>query len=173
VRFERIRGARRVGVRRSPAIRPGPAPPEITTPTDRRPVQKPAARREPKQVSVWSFLAASLVLSALMFAFFLLGDRGLWDLRRQRARLANLQTEVSTLAAENARLENEVARLRNDPAASEKIAREELNFVRPGDVVLVLPKGWTEKAAAQQVAKKAFSNSQPELKPENNEAERP
>ena len=173
MRFERIQGPRRLGGRRSAAPRPGPAPPEITTPTDRRPVQKPAARREPKQVSVWSFLAASLVLSMLLFGFFLLGDRGLWDLRRQRERLANLLGEVSSLAAENARLEEEVARLRNDPVASEKIAREELNFVRPGDVVLVLPKGWTEKAAAQQAAKKALSNSQPELKPENNEAEHP
>jgi cell division protein FtsB len=169
VRFERIPGPRRVGVRRSPASRPGPAPPEITTPTDRRPVQKPAARREPKAVSVWSFLAGSLVVSALLFAFILLGDRGLWDLRRQRQRLANLQTEVSTLAAENTRLEEEVARLRNDPAASEKIAREELNFVRPGDVVLVLPKGWTEKAAAQQAAMKAASNAEPQKK----EAEHP
>jgi cell division protein FtsB len=162
VRFERIQGPRRLGGRRSAAPRPGPAPPEITTPTDRRPVQKPAARREPKQVSVWSFLAASLVLSMLLFGFFLLGDRGLWDLRRQRERLANLLGEVSSLAAENARLEEEVARLRNDPAASEKIAREELNFVRPGDVVLVLPKGWTEKAAAQQATKKTPSNSEPE-----------
>jgi cell division protein FtsB len=169
MRFERMKGPRRVGVRRSSAPHPRPAPPEITTPTDRRPVQQPAARREPKPVSAWSFLAASLVLSVLLFGLFLLGDRGLWDLRRQSERLANLQTEVSTLAADNTRLEEEVARLRNDPAASEKIAREELNFVRPGDVVLVLPKGWTEKAAAQQAAIKVPSKAEPEKK----EGERP
>jgi len=154
VRFERIQGPRRGGVRRSPAPRPGPAPPEITTPTDRRPVQEPAARRESKPVSVWSVLAASLVLSALLSGFFFLGDRGLWDLRRQRGRLSALQSEVAALHDENTRLEEEVARLRTDPAAAEKIAREELNFVRPGDVVLVLPKGWTDKAAGQQAAMK-------------------
>lgn len=137
-------------MRRSPAKSPRPAPPEITTPTDRRPVQQPAARREPKPVSVWSFLAGSLVVSALLFAFFLLGDRGLWDLRRQKQRLSALQTEVSSLAAENTRLEEEVSRLRNDPNASEKIAREELNFVRPGDVVLVLPPGFEEKVTPKR-----------------------
>jgi cell division protein FtsB len=162
VRFERIQGPRRVGVRRSASSRPGPAPPEITTPTDRRPVQEPSARREPKAVSVWSFLAASLVLSVLLSGFFFLGDRGLWDLRRQRARLSVLQSDVSSLHDENTRLEEEVARLRNDPAAAEKIAREELNLVRPGDVVLVLPKGWTEKAAAQQTARNAIPKEDPE-----------
>ena len=158
MRFERIQGPRRGGVRRSPAPRPGPAPPEITTPTDRRPVQEPAARRETKPVSVWSVLAASLVLSVLLSGFFFLGERGLWDLRRQRGRLSALQTEVAALHDENTRLEEEVARLRIDPSAAEKIAREELNFVRPGDVVLVLPKGWTDRAAGQQAAKKAPRN---------------
>jgi cell division protein FtsB len=151
-----------MGVRRSAAPHPRPAPPEITTPTDKRPVQQPAARPESKPVSVWSFLAGSLVVSALLSGFFLLGERGLWDLRRQKARLAGLQGEVASLHAENARLEEDVARLRTDPGASEKIAREELNFVRPGDVVLVLPKGWTEKAAAQQVATKSPPGGGPE-----------
>jgi len=173
VRFERIQGPRRGGVRRSPAAHPRPATPQITTPTDRRPVQEPAARRQPKALSAWSFLAGSLVVSALLFGLFLLGDRGLWDLRRQRQRLANLQTEVSALAAENSRLEEEVGRLRDDPAASEKIAREELNFVHPGDVVLVLPKGWTEKAAAEQVAKRSQASAGPEKQHEKKEAERP
>jgi cell division protein FtsB len=143
-----------MGVRRAHAPRPGPAPPEITTPTDRRPRQEPAARREPKPVSVWSVLAASLILSVLLSGFFFLGDRGLWDLRRQRGRLAALQSEVAALHDGNTRLEEEVSRLRTEPAAAERIAREELNFVRPGDVVLVLPKGWTDRAAGQQVAKK-------------------
>ncbi|MDL1952272.1 septum formation initiator family protein, partial [Acidobacteria bacterium ACD] len=64
------------------------------------------------------------------------------EVRRQRQRLAELQSEISALAAENEQLEAEVSRLEKDPAAVEKIAREELNFVRPGDVVLVLPPGW-------------------------------
>ena len=172
MRFERIQGPRRVGVRRSQGPGPRPAPPEITTPTDRRPAQETAARREPKPVSVWSFLAGSLVLSALLSGFFFLGDRGFLDLRRQRERLVALQGEVSALHDESKRLEEEVARLRTDPAAAEKIAREELNFVRPGDVVLVLPTGWTDKAAAQQATRKAAEKGATAA-PQNPEGERP
>ena len=65
-----------------------------------------------------------------------------------------------------------MARLRTDPAAAEKIAREELNFVRPGDVVLVLPKGWTDKAAAQQATRKAAEKGATAA-PQNPEGERP
>ncbi len=145
MRFQRIVGPVKGRVRRS---RPTPKVgniPEITTPSDPKTVREPAARPEKKPVPFSSYLVASLALSTLLFGFFLLGDRGLWELRRQRQRLAGLQTEVSALAAEDERLAEEVARLKNDPAAAEKVAREELNFVRPGEVVLLLPKGWMEQ----------------------------
>lgn len=96
-----------------------------------------------------SYAAVSLSLSVLLLGFFLLGDRGFLEVRRQRQRLAELQAEISALAAENEQLDSEVARLKDDPAAVEKIAREELNFVRPGDVVLVLPPGWEDRVKGQ------------------------
>jgi cell division protein FtsB len=49
---------------------------------------------------------------------------------------------VAVLDAENRKLEAEVAALRNDPKAAEKVAREKLNLVRPGEVVIMLPEGW-------------------------------
>jgi hypothetical protein len=52
-------------------------------------------------------------------------------------------------------MEVEIQRLRTDPTASERLAREELNFVRPGEVVLVLPKGWTRKATEREGARLA------------------
>lgn len=96
-----------------------------------------------------SYAAVSLSLSVLLSGFFLLGDRGFLEVRRQKQRLAELQAEVSALAAENEQLEADVARLKVDPAAVEKIAREELNFVRPGEVVLILPPGWQERVKGQ------------------------
>ena len=50
--------------------------------------------------------------------------------------------EVEKLYAENLHLEEEVVALKTDPKAVEKIARETLNLVKPGEVVLLLPEGW-------------------------------
>ena len=53
-----------------------------------------------------------------------------------------MQVAVAQLDADNRKLEAEVAALKNDPHAVEKIARETLNLVRPGEIVLILPEGW-------------------------------
>jgi cell division protein FtsB len=77
-----------------------------------------------------------------VFGFFLLSPSGLLKVRKQRIQLATAQAEVEKLYAENVRLEEEVVALKTDPKAVEKIARETLNLVKPGDVVLLLPDGW-------------------------------
>ncbi len=145
MRFERIPGPGRPAPRRSAPRRP--RPPEITRAAEGAPSSGPAARRDRAPVKLSSYAAVSITVSVLLFGFFLLGDRGFLEVRRQRQRLAALQAEVSSLAAEDEALEAEVSRLKADPAAAEKIAREELNFVRPGDVVLVLPDGWRDRVS--------------------------
>ena len=131
-----------------------PAPPRRPF----RPVEetpRPSARPDRPSVKPWRYAALSLLFSILLFAFFLVGDRGFLHVRRQRHRLADLQAEVSGLATENEKIDAEVKALKNDPKAVEKIAREELNMVRPDEVVLLLPKGWTEKTAAEHAAETA------------------
>ena len=54
------------------------------------------------------------------------------------------------IAERNEALEKEVARLTKEPAAVEKIAREDLSLVAPGDVVLVLPPGFEEKVTPKR-----------------------
>lgn len=58
-------------------------------------------------------------------------------------RYLSLSTQVETLrvrnqknADENAKLLKEVEALRSDPRAIERAAREELGFIRPGEVVI-------------------------------------
>lgn len=152
MRFERIVGGegppRLVGVKRQPQ-RPARDPARETEPPRRARTdhgeEAPAARPEGRHVRPASYIVVSLLLSALFFGIFLLSDRGLLQLRKQRRQLAKAREEVAQLEAGNRRLEAEVAALRSDPRALEKIAREELNLVKPGEVVLLLPDGWERR----------------------------
>lgn len=105
----------------------------------------PNARPEPAAVRPASYFLVSLVFSVLLFALFFVGDRGFLQARRQRVELRAAQEEVARIDAENRKLEAEVNALKNDPRALEKVAREKLQLVRPGDVVVVLPPGWERR----------------------------
>jgi len=153
VRFEKIVGGegrpRFVGVQRLPTQAPAPPPPrEPLRPRRARTdpgLEAPAARPEARHVRPASYVLVSLLLSALFFGIFFVSDRGVLKLRRQREQLARAAEEVAELEAANKRLAAEVDALRSDPRALEKVAREELNLVKPGEVVLVLPDGWERR----------------------------
>ena len=78
---------------------------------------------------------ASLALVGLLV---LAGFRGFRDLTLARERAAYLDAEIGRTEDEITRLEHKVERLRADPALLERLAREELGMVKPGDVVVVL-----------------------------------
>ncbi|MFI5121037.1 MAG: septum formation initiator family protein [Thermoanaerobaculia bacterium] len=146
MRFERIVGGegppRIVGVRPlpPPSRRPEPRPlPELAPET---PAPASGARPDAPHVRPASYVAVSLLFSALVFGFFLVNEHGLLQVRRQRLTLAKMQAEVTKLDEDNRKLEAEVAALKSDPKAVEKTARETLNLVKPGEVVLLLPDGW-------------------------------
>ena len=148
MRFERISGPRRGLVSRTGG-RTAP-PPRPARRTDEPAAAGPAARPEHPHVHPLSYVGFSLVVSVLLFVFFLAGDRGFLQVRKQRSQVGALQAEVSAIAERNVALEKEVARLTTDPAAVEKIAREDLSLVAPGDVVLVLPPGFEEKVTPKR-----------------------
>jgi cell division protein FtsB len=84
----------------------------------------------------WIVLGA-LVLLVLMAVF---GDNGVLALRRLRGKMDTLVREVRALEVENERLSRAIAELQEDPAVIERIAREELGLVRPGERVLRFPR---------------------------------
>ncbi len=143
MRFERINGPRKGLVSRTGG-RPAP-PSRSARRLDEPSVSGPAARPDRPHAHPLSYVGFSLLLSVLLFVFFLAGDRGFLQVRKQKAQVAALQAEVSAIAGRNEALEKEIDRLAKDPAAVEKIAREDLQLVAPGDVVLVLPPGFEEK----------------------------
>jgi len=80
----------------------------------------------------------AICLSGTVVAFF--GEGGYRDIRRLHGEIADLETEIARRQAEIRRLEDAVLRLDKDPMARERVAREELGLLRPGEIDFLLPK---------------------------------
>jgi cell division protein FtsB len=78
------------------------------------------------------FLAAV----ALLAAASALDPSGIRKHLLLRGEVARYREENARLAAENAALAREAIALRRDPAAIERAVREELRYVRPGEIVI-------------------------------------
>ncbi len=63
------------------------------------------------------------------------------DLAAARAREHQLEVRISETKARSEKLRLRIDRLRHDPGMLERLAREDLGMVRPGDVVIELPEG--------------------------------
>lgn len=81
----------------------------------------------------WSaIVAAALVVLSLADSG---GFRRSLALRRE---IREMEEKNRALAERNQRLIEEIQQLRSDPAALERAAREELGFVRPGELVFTM-----------------------------------
>jgi cell division protein FtsB len=80
---------------------------------------------------VWFMAGAALLLVAATA----LDPSGLRKHLELREAVARMRTENRVLELDNARLAREARALRSTPAAIERAAREELRFVRPGEIV--------------------------------------
>jgi cell division protein FtsB len=147
VRFERIVGGKGgvVEVKRlsaTPRREESRPLPELRPDT---PAPASGARPDAPRVKPTSYIAVSLLFSVVVFGFFLLSPGGFLKVREQRIQLAKMQIAVAQLDADNRKLEAEVTALKTDPQAVEKIARETLGLVKPGEIVLILPDGWQDR----------------------------
>jgi cell division protein FtsB len=91
---------------------------------------------------LWSFLAVFLLGIVLVS---LVGDQGLvayWMLRAEREAL---RREVAELESRERALLREIEALRSDPSYIEQVARRELGFIKPGEIVVQLPEPDGEK----------------------------
>ena len=79
--------------------------------------------------------AALLVAATVLLLLLLVPARQYLD---QRARITELERQGTALERQNAELRGEIALLR-DPVELERLARECLGMVRPGEIALVLP----------------------------------
>lgn len=80
---------------------------------------------------VWASVVVALVL-AVGSAVAEGGFRRYWRLKQD---VRTLEDRNAKLAQDNAKLRREVEAMRDDPVALERAAREELGYVKPGEVV--------------------------------------
>jgi cell division protein FtsB len=81
-------------------------------------------------------LVAALALLLLQDIF---GTHGLIAMRKSQKEAREVQQEITRLDQENQKLEENVRALKSDPAAIERIAREEMGLARPGEYIFKLP----------------------------------
>jgi cell division protein FtsB len=84
--------------------------------------------------STW-LLVAALLLLVLQDLF---GTHGVLAMRRSQKEAAAVKREIQQLNDENQKLQNRVQSLKSDPAAIERIAREEMGLARPGEYIFKL-----------------------------------
>lgn len=75
----------------------------------------------------------------LLALLTLAGGKSYRDLAAVRERESQLEARLAATRSEIESVERRLERLRRDPVTLERLAREELGMVRPGDVVIVLP----------------------------------
>jgi cell division protein FtsB len=95
--------------------------------------KKSNSNRSP--MALWIFGA---VVFSFMLSFFL-GQGGMLRLRELKAEFERMQLENYNLAMKNRDMMLEIHNLQSNPATIEKIAREELHYVSPHDLVLLVP----------------------------------
>jgi cell division protein FtsB len=84
-----------------------------------------------------SGLLALLVIVLVVHDIF--GTHGYLSMRRTQSEINKVNSDLERLNKENSEYQREVKDLRTDPRKIEGIARDELNLVRPGDVVIKTP----------------------------------
>ena len=98
----------------------------------------PSRRRQHRWVGrVLCSAACVLAVNALI------GERGLSETLRARRDFREAVADLSRLQYENARLADAIERLQRDPRTIESVARAELGFIRPGEVLVTVrdPRG--------------------------------
>lgn len=110
-------------------------------------LDKKSGRQGRKKQTSLEWWVAWLLFLALFFIFlFIFGDNGLLQIGELRRVRMALSVEINKLNRENEEIRKEIRGLREDSYYIEKVAREELNLVRPNEVVYQIIPSSEEKS---------------------------
>jgi cell division protein FtsB len=79
-------------------------------------------------------------IAIVVLALTVYGARAVLRVSEMRREMDTMERDLVTLRVRTEELTRTVDRLRNDPAYIEKLAREDLGYVREGEIVLKFPK---------------------------------
>jgi cell division protein FtsB len=79
------------------------------------------------------------------------GAHGFIAMRRTQNEIKQVKKDIDRLNAENVQLSEQVKALKTDPHLIEKIAREELQHAKPGEVIIRIPQ--SQQPPQEQAAK--------------------
>jgi cell division protein FtsB len=102
-------------------------------------------------------LALFLIVAASMLNA-LFGDRGLLELLRARQEIESLDREIATLRTQNQGLLGEIRDLKTSPLAVERLARENLALVKPGEIVLLIRETEVDTELADSIGRAGQAN---------------
>jgi cell division protein FtsB len=94
-----------------------------------------------------AFILYTVFVAGVVAALF--GDGGLTDLLRLQRDLRSARAELSAQQRKVDLLRRDILSLERDPAASERIAREELGLALPGEYLFLLPEESEPEAAGE------------------------
>ena len=98
-------------------------------------------REQSKISSIEKVILSFLLLTAVVVIIAaVFGKHGLLTYMELDARYQSMQAEVARLKDENTRLKTEIEALKSDPEAIERVAREELGMIKPGEVLYRIKK---------------------------------
>ena len=112
-----------------------------SAPADQRSAARRTDRRSGRPLRSWLAVAVLLLLGMLAAA----GLKSYRDLDEVRSQETDLRQRIEATEGRIRRLDERLERIENDPWTLERLAREELGMVRPGDLVIVLPPEGGEK----------------------------
>ena len=90
---------------------------------------------------VWRPAATAAVgaLAALLVWHAVYGRNGVSVWQQKRVEDRQLRKEIDDLNQENARLRDRVERLKSNPDAIGQVARDQLHYAKPNEVIVTLP----------------------------------
>jgi len=107
----------------------------------------------------WPFyLLGSLIL--LLSLVTLVGDRGALHLWRLRGEKSRIDEQNYRMQRNNEVLRQKIARVKHDNHYLERLAREELNMVRPGEIVYRFSKSESRRAPSLAESTEPLTDSE-------------
>lgn len=77
-------------------------------------------------------------LGCILFLDAIVGEKGLVEIVKARQDYSNLETSLQHVRTENAQLREQARLLREDADTIERVAREQLGLIKPGEKLFIL-----------------------------------